>query len=262
MNCVLVPESLVCAGLTLVAGLCAVFAALCRAETARKPLRVAELAAWALWGSGCAFLILERLAARDWMHLYWAAELPLVCLFSCSGVLLRRGPRGVLLFLGICICFGVLPLLLQIALPPDDPAPREIGAPVRRLWELARWGLGGSLPECLELNTGEEFARGVGHLPREVTVPMGTTLIAAGLWVAFLVLALASRLVRSERIRSAFCLLAPIVLLVASWIWGPGLDGAIWTSDPVLMRSYGPTLLVAALGLGALGWLSASARRR
>ena len=146
--------------------------------------------------------------------------------------------------------------MLQLAFPEDRPSPAETGEPIRRLWGLAMWGFGGPLPESLTPTNAPELAHGIGHLPREVTVPMGTTLIAAWLWIAFCVLAFGGRFVRSQRLRIALYLIAPQVVglsvalgaadsLVSMWggfdsrfFYPAGSErSGIWTSDRSWVRS-------------------------
>jgi hypothetical protein len=257
--------------LGLVLSCAAALQVLRRRDSSHKLLFLVQIVVWVLWAAGCLFALVDWTDERDWVHLFWSAQIPLVGLFLCSGVLLCRTwrddaeaiggarPRarsGASLFLLMTLTLGLAPLVLEIVLPEAPPTGRNIGAPLRRLAGLAAWGCGGPLPECL--------ASGAGHLPREVTVPMGTTLIAARMWIAFCVLALAGRLMRVQRVRIALCLVAP-ALVAPLWerfdpgFFDPGTDSGIWTSEPALMRSYGPTLLVAlvaALVLGACCGLS------
>jgi hypothetical protein len=239
--------------------------------------------------------VVYRITYRDWVHLFWSAQIPLVGSFLVSGALLCRtwrddagalgsakpreavfkqeGSRwtlsGASLFLLMSATLGFAPLLLQIVFPANHPSLRETGQPIQRLLELASWGFGGPLPESLIPIA--DPARGIGYLPRDVTVPMGSTLIAAWLWIAFCVLAFGGRLVRSQRKRIAFYFVAPPLLglciqmgaadLVAS-VWGGfdsgffGLessrDSGIWTSDPVVLRSYGPVVLASLIAALAL----------
>lgn len=264
--------------------------------SARMPLVLAQLVLVVLWGSACVFALLDRLDHRDWVHLFWSAQVPLVGLFLGSGALLCctwrtdtetvrrmlsegtpqgspsyrvRGGGWVYLFMTLTL--GVAPLFLQIVLPEDNPSSRASGEPIRRLWELTVWGFGGPLPEMLTPIAAWQVERGVSHLAREVTVPVGTTLIAAWLWIMFCVIAFFGRLIRAPKLRIALYLLAPALVLIlpaaidpcmeivdrATSGWG-GFDpdffgpvscenSGIWTSEPAVMRSYGPVLL-AALG--------------
>lgn len=161
------------------------------------------------------------------------------------------------------VTLGALPLVLQLAIPEDHPSSRDTGEPVRRLVELAAWGLGGPLPECLTPITPQESARGIGHLPREVTVALGSTLLAAWQWIAFCALALLGRVLRSPRRRIAFYLVAPALLglgtlLLPSWkafdasMFNAMRESAIWKGEPAVLASYGPVLLVALVALAVL----------
>ena len=265
---------------------------LCSAAAARTlrggpvPIRkivVARFLLIALWGSAILLGTVARMLYQDWVHLSWSAGIPLIGAFLASGVLLSRTSgdenrasaerlrSGAWIFLLMTISLGLLPLVLQIAIPEDNPAPRDVGEPVRRLRELAAWGFGGPLPECLAPTTEEELARGVGHLPREVTVPMGATLIAAWFWLEFCALALLSRGVPAGRRRLAFTLLSPVFLSllfglgVGPWLellWGGfdagriwvGRGSGIWTSEPIVLASYGPVLLAALLAALLFGF--------
>jgi hypothetical protein len=243
-----------------------------------------------LWIAACFFAVGFRVLGRDWVHLFWSAQIPLVGLFLGSGALLCRTWRvdsenaasaapseesirrkrhgwtrnGAFLFLAMTVTLGLAPLVLQIALPDDHPSPRDTGSPIQGLRELAAWGFGGPRPATLTPITQEEIARGLGHLPRDITVPMGTTLIAAYLWIAFSLLAMGGRLIRSRRARLAFYLLAPVLLGVLNFIepvfhdratygaldprfFGPdsSRESGIWTCEPAVVLSYGPVLLVA-----------------
>jgi hypothetical protein len=231
------------------------------------------------------FAVIDRILVRAWVHLYWSTQIPLTSLFLCSGVLLERTLRedddfldvrsdirwSVLrinpawLFLAIVVSMSVAPLVLQSVFSEFPRTGRNTGRPFAGLSELVRWGFGGSLPESLAPITSEESARGVGHLPREITVPMGTLLVAAWIWISFSVLALIGRLMPSSRSRRAFLLVSPTVIGIAcivaafaageSWgwfdprfFWPVGRDGAgIWESDPVVLRSFGPVLMIALM---------------
>ncbi|MEO7155857.1 MAG: hypothetical protein ABI054_14500 [Planctomycetota bacterium] len=238
-------------------------------------------AAFALWISSLVPILGE---SDDWLHLFWMAQIALVGLFLLSGAFLfiafegepehdlqpasglleqlvtpRRAPWW---FLAMMTSLAVLPLFL-IACLPFTPADRNIGAPIRRLTDLVQWGFGAALPECLTPNTFEESARGVGHLPREVTVPMGTILIASWLWIAFCALALVGRILPWPRLRRPILLLSPLILGVisfvaafrghaSSWWFDPRFFwptlaeySGIWTADPLVMKSFGPLLLIA-----------------
>lgn len=227
----------------------------------RPRLALAQLALWAVFAAGFTWELIEHLGYRDWMHSYWSSEAALICLFFGSGVLLcRTWPddaehafgsarrSGAIDFLVMILVLACMPFVL----PDPHPTGRNLGEPLRRAWELALWGLGAARPEALDPITEPEMLRNVGHLPREVTVAMGTTLIAALVVIAFSLLALLSRLIRAQRRRIAFLLLAPPIASVACAVevLDP-LDERIWTSDPALMRSYGPTLLVAIVLAGA-----------
>jgi len=228
-----------------------------------KLLLLVQLAPLALWVLGCSFALVDRLERPDWQHMYWSAYFPLLGLFLCSGVLLCRiwpadaaaigvarpnARIGGLLYFMMSLSLGLAPLFLEIVIPESPPSGRNIGAPLQRLWDLVAWSFGGPLPECLSPNTGEEIARRVGHLPREVTVPMGTLLFVAWQWTAFCALALVGRVLLPRPERLAFYLVAPALLGIVWMVLFAGpFDNAVWTSDPGLMRSFGPVLLGALI---------------
>ncbi len=85
---------------------------------------------------------------------------------------------------------------------------------------------------------------------------MGTTLLAAWLWIGFSLVASIGRLLSTPRWRGAFYLLAPLLLGVPLANAIPG----VWTGDPVVMRSYGPAL-AAALLVGVVLWVSLARSR-
>jgi hypothetical protein len=244
------------------------------------------LAALAL--AGAVVAVISHVRRADWVHDFWAVQVPIVGLFLGSGLFLcrtwsadaelfatwdreRRGrraervplePNPAWCFLGIMLLYGVGSILLRVWDDASARDPRGAGNPFVNLFALAGWGFGGALPGFLEPEHAAQIERGVGHLPRDVTVPMGTSLIAAWLWILFVGLALASRLLPRGGARAFVVLLAPHVLgmlaFVASFtgtLHGAVLDpryfllacesSGIWTSDPLTMRTYGPVLLAA-----------------
>lgn len=256
-----------------------------------------KLRAWLLgsllcmWGGAIGSMLVHH---ADWVHLFWSAQVPLAAMFLLSGALLMTvwpedaafrsaGPTSALerrisssfhpawWFLAIVVSLGVTPLFLLASVATPDG--RNIGAPLRRVLELARWGCGGALPECLTPITPEDLVRGVGHLPREVTVPTGTILLAAWYWMAFCAIALLGGAIRPPRVRRAFLVLSPALLgtllLAQSWFaTGPNAwfdlplftterNSGVWKSHPAVLRSFGPTLCgacFAAILLGVLLW--------
>ena len=231
-----------------------------------------------LWLAALAFAWTARVGFRDWVHLFWSVQVPLVGLFLGSGAFLcwsragrdggaqRDDPatcmKGVWLFGAMVLTLGGAGIVLQLALPDLTPAPRDTGAPVRTLGEIVRWNFGGPRPEVL--------VRGSGNLPRDMTVALGTTLIAAWLWIGFCLLFVLGRFVRSQRLREAFyragpALLVPVVFAfeaatarangrvfeVAFFQPDGARDSGIWLSGPAVLHSYGSVLL-AALAMTAL----------
>lgn len=199
----------------------------------------------------------------DWLHMYWAVQVPLLGLFLGSGVL-GWGRRPSWPFFVATATLALFPLLLVSFFPEAHVDPREIGAPARGLWDLARWGLGGPLPAWLEPSTSVATARGVDYLPRVITSTFGTTLIMAWLWIAFAFTSVLARLPRWPHERLGLRLILPptiglavVVLAAGGFELGPfeagffaplgSRDSGIWTSEPGVMRSYGPVLLTALL---------------
>lgn len=229
---------------------------------------------------------------NDWGHLFWSSQIPLLILFLNSGALLCRSrpgdalfldgaqsesgepsrinlsPRslrdnGSLWFMVMCATLGTSPLFLETLFPYEVPA-RNIGEPIPRTFALAMWGFGGALPEFLTPTNEAGIARGVGFLPREVTVPMGSLLVASWVWLAHCTLLLIGALIRPQRLRITLLILAPAmvglaVLCIRLYSPIPRLwDGlhlgyfdlmhggsGIWDSDPAAMKALGPTVLAA-----------------
>jgi hypothetical protein len=283
---------LVLAPATLVACLLALATAVLVLRKSPKAARVHHIARRLVIAIGITSVcvaLLSRLNFPDWVHDFWAAQIPMVALFWCSGILLcttwsddaallastraaddavptrRPAPlwSSAWIFAGLLIALGAGTLALHIVFPPETMNPRATGRPAHNLVELFAWSFGGPLPVYLQPFKAEHVARGMAHLPREVTVPMGTTLIAAWLWIGFCALALIGRLVPLRRFRIPFYLLAPIAI----GAWGMAIGGSfdlrgipfdtryfsiehdcgIWKSDPATMKSYGPVLLVACV---------------
>jgi len=224
---------------------------------------------------------------RDWVHLLWSAEYTLFSLFLASGAWLAEltvepgsgepgeaAPRArarTWLPAALFALVASLPLLLLELLPRPDPPARESGAPTLRLIELARFGLGGERPAFLAPETAIEHERGLAHLAREVTVPMGSLMIGAWIAIAVVVLALLLRCAVPRRWRALLGALAPpaVVLLHISlgsmqptWLglpveadWIVALargESGIWASDPSTLRSFGPLLLTALVAVACL----------
>jgi hypothetical protein len=221
--------------------------------------------------------------ALDAVHLFWSVQIPIVVAFLGSGPLLadawrddERGARSAWWFPASIAALAAAPIaVLEIA--GGFSIGRDVGEPSRRLLDLATWGLGGALPDYLAPSHELERQRGVGHLPREVTVPMGALLVAAWAWIAYCALAISARAIRGRRGRRAWLYVAPVVLgAVAVFLpgtrgaWGfdprffgpdSARDSGIWRSDPEVMRGFGP-VLVAALAAAVLYALALPRGRR
>lgn len=254
------------------------------ASTNPLPRRLAKWALFLWWASSFSLALLEDVVERDWVHMFWMAQIPCVVAFLLSGALLVTTTRkeGIFdddmwnmpflrivtrlsspwWFLAMLASLALLSLVV-LEFPSSTVGARNLGQPTHHLIQLAHWGFGGSLPDCLTPLNESEVARGVGHLMREVTVPLGTLLIAAWLWIAYCALAVIGQFVPGQRMRRAFLLTAPliggIVFLVATnstnvegsvfdthffQLMG-ARDTGIWTSDPVVMKSFGPVMATA-----------------
>jgi hypothetical protein len=256
-----------------------VWSVLLGGHEARLASRASRRVVCALWAASILLALASRIVERDWVHLFWSVQIPITSLLLCSGAFLdatRRddaasqahASRSTWAFLVMVATLGLLPLLLETVLPEQRVIGRDIGHPLPRLFDLARWGFDGPLPEALSPLTDVERARGVGHLPREVTVPMGTLLIAAWGSIVFVLLAAIGRFVPTARARRSFLLLAPTTLAaLACFVLRPtapvrptsacldasfflplsSFDSGIWTSEPVVMRSFGPVMVAAIL---------------
>ncbi len=265
---------------------------LCGREGFERMLRVGRTGVWSLALLGAFFAVLSGHYNQDWVYNFWAAQVPMVGLFLSSGMFLCRvwcddakylakeGSGELLsehartlpplhpawLFLVMLVVLSLIPLALQLLSPASYANPYSTGRPVWNLVELARWGVGGPIPTYL----AEVGPDGVVHahqdVPREVTVPMGTTLIAAWLWIQFCVIALIGRLVPWPRLRIGAYLLAPLGIGIL-WLsgssglpWGKELaldpryfgplsarSSGIWEDEGATLASYGGVMLVAAI---------------
>ena len=259
-----------------------------RPAAARTTLRWGTRALFALWIVAAFTAITSHVTFPDWNHDFWAAQVPLVGLALSSGLLLCRTwsddatslagsgsgstssppvqpPRPTVwawVFLAMMLWFGLGPLVIQWVDGPRAHRSFANERPLGNLLDLAAWGFGGPLPDFLEPQHRLQIERGVGHLPRDVTLSMGASLIAAWLWIAFCVLSLAGRALRNQRHRIGFYLVAPSGVAAFVLLWsltglgqGPVIDprffgtasesSGIWMSEVGTMRSYGPLLAVA-----------------
>jgi hypothetical protein len=220
----------------------------------------------------------------DWLHMFWSLQITLVCLFVASGPALssiaharhdplephpfaRPGPSSVRawMFLALIAALAVLPIGFENLWPDPYPPLRASGAPGSRIVQLASFGLGGEIPPWLVPGTDLERQRGLAHLARELTVPMGTLLIGAWAIIAFCTLALLVRWCVALRWRDLVCAWAPpgvalgVALAPTGWIdlfgvgfdpgwFGPfsAQDSGMWRSHPVVLRGFGPVIAAAA----------------
>ncbi len=234
-----------------------------------------------------------RVVAPDWHYHFWSMQFPMLAFALGSGVLLvevwrgdrvalwgdfgRRRRGGAWVFLGGLVVLWATGFVLQLLVPHPHSSPYSSGDPVGGLWQLVRYGFGGPLPVDLAPITELERARGIGHLPREVTVPAAAGLLAAWLWIGFACLALAVRWM-GDRIRPFVPLLPALLLLGVQAMWmadmgpigpfDPGLFSVeadhisgVWRSDPVQMTGFGPVLAFAAFLALLLAWIEWRAAR-
>lgn len=197
----------------------------------------------------------------DWVHLLWSAWFPLHGIWLGSGLLLvlvwpddrklgpslPRGWNGATVFLCISLAIGLLPVLLITVFGDAQPVGRISGSPLAALVEAARYGFDGTVPSLMEPMHGDQIARGLGHPPRFVTVPMGTTYLAAAGWIVFAALALVGRAILSGSLRRILLLLLPIAAAPYALLGFRQLENDLWSNKPWLVAGYGPTLLLAAI---------------
>jgi hypothetical protein len=244
-------------------------------------------AIWVLGIGGGLLALASGISNPDWVHDFWAAQMAMVAVFLCSGLLLCRvwpddaafiaGASGAdlrstrrvntaWLFLGMLLWFALWPLALELAFPGNHVNPHSTGHPVRNLVQLVQWGLGGPVPPFLAEIGPDGVVRAHQNVPREVTVPMGTTLIAAWLWIQFCFIALLGRSIRPARARISIYLMAPLAFGLM-WSYGIGgvplgeklaldpryfgpnsaRDSGIWQDEGATLASYGGVMLLAAI---------------
>lgn len=203
--------------------------------------------------------------STNWVHLFWSVQFPMLGLFLGAGLLLLRtweedrratSPgllarwNGATLAVVGAVALGSLPVLIVSLWPDAFPPGRVAGAPLPALVQAAIYGFGGPVPDLMEPLHRAQVERGLGAPPRFVTVPMGTTLIAAIAVICFTALAFVGRRVRSDRRRRTLMLTVPLVLVPLALVALPAVrffEDALWGNEPWLVRAYGPTLTVAAL---------------
>lgn len=220
----------------------------------------------ALWFAlAISSVLIASSTGHDWQHMFWSVHYPMAGLFASSGLFLAgdwpgdaepdrplaRRPGTLLAVIGTLVVVGLTPLVLLTVQEHPSPPPRATGRPLDTLVETARSGFGGPIPELMRPETRSQIERGLGHPPREVTAPMGSTGIAA-VWITLVCwLAILGRWLSPLNLRQAFVTLAP--LAVVAFLVAEDMSlRAVWTNEPWLVRSYGPALLAAAVSIVAL----------
>lgn len=256
----------------------AVFALSIAAALPRDQAQQQRCAAWVrrlVLGYGLLALVLVTALwwmERDWVHLLWTSTNSQIALFVGAGAFLVRGEwgrrmgttllrPGPWIVLAALLALALLPAALIQCAPPPGAGPRNLGRPLAGTLEVARFGLGGPLPPILVPENSAGEARGLGFLPREITVPVGALAAAACLWIVLCLVQLLGSALRPLGLRRGFFLLAPFGAPALLWWPMPfGLDeSTLWPTDPVLMHGFGKLLLTAALAslLVPLGqWLA------
>ena len=200
----------------------------------------------------------------DWVHGLWSSVHPQILLAAAAGTFLVRDEWrrqtgaarfgwGPWVVLALLLALASLPAALIQWAPDPDAAPRNVGRPIAGTVEVARFGFGGALPETLVPENKAGEARGMGFLPREVTVPVGSLGTASILWIFLCLVQGTSLLISSPALRRGYLLLAPFIvfgLLAVDMPYGLKTR-TLWRCDPELMRAFGP-LLLAALAASVL----------
>lgn len=236
----------------------AVFALSVSAARSRDRVRCERRTYWvrrlvlAYGALALALALRQWWAYRDWVHLLWTTTHPQLVLFSGAGAFLSRDARigrGPWIVVASLLVFALLPAALIQWAPDIDAEPRNLGRPIAGTLEVAHFGLGGPLPAVLVPENQAGVARGLGFLPREITVPIGALAVAAVLWIVVCFVLLTGTLLRPPRLRAGYLVLAPFGALALLWVPMPfGLnESTLWPSDPALLRGFGPLLVTAAL---------------
>lgn len=229
----------------------------------RKRLRIVTVIRWLAAGFALTAL---GLAAwnwwpnKDWTHQLWASTHPQFVLFVAAGAFLvggeRRGPdsgrawfRSPWILSASLLALAILPAALIQWAPDPGAAPRNVGRPFAGTLDVLLFGLGGPMPEALVPATPVGVARGMGYLPREITVPLGALSTCAFLWIVVGAIQFAGAWLRLARLRHAFFLLAPFAVLPLILRPLPfGIqESSVWETDPTLIRGFGPLVALAVM---------------
>lgn len=243
----------------------------------------------ALLGLSLGLAVWEWSAGHDWTHFAWAMQGCLIVGFLGSGCWLaeaseleldspaderplRLGARPWVFPLFLVLVVGLVPTLLT-ASPSPAQAARAADPHWPALFDLARFGFGGPRPASLEPLTPDQLARGLGALPRPLSVSASLLYSAALLGIAFGLLRLLAGRLSQARQRASLRLIGPwvlwMLLVLSSSVPGDPLDAGfflpggidqagLWKSEPILLRAFGPVL---ALGLACALLAAAPARR-
>lgn len=231
-----------------------------------------------LLGLALGLAVWEWRAAHDWTHFAWIVQGCLIVGFLGSGCWLAEAAAIELDSpaderpLRLTARPWVFPLLLALiaALVPTlmtaSPSPAQAARAAEPHWpaliELARFGFGGARPASLEPLTAEQISRGLGALPRPLSVSASLLYSAALLAVAFALLRLLAGRLEQARPRASLRLIGPWVLWMvlvlsssvpadpfdAGFFLPGGIDqGGLWKSEPVSLRAFGPVLTLGLL---------------
>lgn len=198
----------------------------------------------------------------DWTHLLWSVLYGTLAVFAGVGLVLVRDGSGPVwpgvrlvparwLVVGL-LALGFLPAGCANALGKPFPGGRESGSLSAALVEVVAYGFGGDVPRLMEPRVPEQLARGLGSPPRFVSVGMGASLWTAWAVVGVAFVVLLGRAARRPELRRAVVLLLPPALGVLGFTQLRRFEDAVWTNEPWLVRSYGPTLLGALAASGVI----------
>jgi hypothetical protein len=237
--------------------------AACSGGASARPIRLGQRL---LCVMGAFSLVLVLARRNDWVHLQWSVTYPMWGMFTGVGLLLLQtwprdralrpaawyGRNGATIALVWLLALGVLPPVLAHALCEPFPVGRVSGSSFAALFDVARYGFGGSIPSLMVPVTEDQLARGLGSPPRFVTVALLTSMTAAAAVIVFVALALIGRLIPLTALRGMFWLLSPVAIVLASSLEVAPLSRALWTNEPWAVQLYGPTIVIAIVAAALL----------